>query len=286
MVRKIIEINEELCDGCGICANACHEGAIAIVDGKARLIRDDYCDGLGNCLPACPKGAISFVEREALPFNEEEVMKAMLERNAQKNEDKNNAAHHVFSGGCPGTRLQQIRREGSCQNVSVNEGSRQDVSVNEDSRQDVSRNDDNRREEGKREDNRREDGESKVRRDVQSQLGQWPVQIQLVPVNAPYFNGADLLIAADCTAYAYGDFHSFMRNKITLIGCPKLDDADYAEKLANILAANDIRSITVIRMEVPCCGGIVHAVQTAMKGSGKIIPWRIITISIDGSVIE
>jgi ferredoxin len=184
---------------------------------------------LGDCLPVCPKGAISFVEREALPYNEEEV--------------KKNVSH----GGCPGKRIQHIRRDESKQSKP---------------------------------------SEPRVMQEVSSQLRQWPVQIQLVPVNAPYFDGADLLIAADCTAYACGDFHSFMRNKISLIGCPKLDDADYAGKLTDILANNDIRSITVIRMEVPCCGGIVNAVQTALKNSGKIIPWRIITISIDGNVIE
>lgn len=246
MLRKIIEINEELCNGCGLCAEACHEAAIAIVNGKARLIRDDYCDGLGNCLPVCPEGAISFVEREALPYNEEEVSKAILGNNLLKNDTNKSGTSDdsmspAFSGGCPGTRLQNIHREECGPRVS---------------------------------------------QEVRSQLRQWPVQIQLVPVNAPYFKGADLLIAADCSAYAYGDIHSFMSNKITLIGCPKLDDADYAGKLSDILAANDIKSITIIRMEVPCCGGIVHAVQTAMKNTGRLIPWRVITISADGAVIE
>lgn len=248
MIRKIIKIDEELCNGCGICVDACHESAIGLVDGKAKLLRDDYCDGLGNCLPACPTGAISFEEREALPYNEEEVNRNIALKELQEQKKS-------FSGGCPGTRMHTIR------NNSVDEGN-----TNANKGIQAAGTDQNRY--------------------IPSQLRQWPVQIQLVPVNAPYFEGSDLLIAADCTAYAFGDFHSFMKNKVTLIGCPKLDAADYASKLTDILVYNDLKSITVIRMEVPCCGGIVSAVQTALKNSGKIIPWRIVTISTDGVVLD
>lgn len=212
MVRKIIKINEEKCNGCGLCATACHEGAIGMVDGKAKLLREDYCDGLGDCLPDCPTGAITFEEREALSYNEAAVQKAK----AQK----------------------------------VNEG----VSAF---------------------------------KKPDSELRQWPCQIKLVPVNAPYFDGANLLVAADCTAYAYGNFHQeFMRNHITLIGCPKLDAVDYAEKLTQIIANNNIKSVKVLRMEVPCCGGIEFAVKRALQASGKFIPWQVITISTDGKVLE
>ncbi|HKL99132.1 MAG TPA: 4Fe-4S binding protein [Mobilitalea sp.] len=243
MIRTMININEELCNGCGLCVNACHESAIGLVDGKAKLLRDDYCDGLGNCLPVCPTGAITFVEREALPYNEEEVKKNIQNKETQKLvQGKNEESHH---GGCPGSRMQAIKR-----NVTEEPAKTEDQRI------------------------------------VASQLRQWPVQIQLVPVNAPYFNGADLLIAADCTAYSYGDFHKFMKDKITLIGCPKLDDTDYSEKLTEILKHNDLNSITVIRMDVPCCGGIVYAVQTALKNSGKMIPWRVVTISTDGLVLD
>ncbi|HKL79677.1 MAG TPA: 4Fe-4S binding protein [Mobilitalea sp.] len=244
MVRTMININEELCNGCGLCVNACHESAIGLVDGKAKLLRDDYCDGLGNCLPVCPTGAITFVEREALAYNEEEVKRNIQSKEAQKtdNNTKEEVPHH---GGCPGSRMQAIDRTVTEEPVKTEE-----------------------------------------QRTVTSQLRQWPVQIQLVPSNAPYFSGADLLIAADCTAYSYGDFHKFMKNKITLIGCPKLDDTDYSEKFTDILRNNDLNSITVIRMEVPCCGGIVHAVQTALKNSGKMIPWRVVTISTDGLILE
>ena len=212
MVRKIIKINEEKCNGCGLCATACHEGAIGMLDGKAKLLREDYCDGLGDCLPACPTGAITFEEREALSYNEAAVQKAK----AQK----------------------------------VNEG----VSAF---------------------------------KKTDSELRQWPCQIKLVPVNAPYFDGANLLVAADCTAYAYGNFHQeFMRNHITLIGCPKLDAVDYAEKLTQIIVNNNIKSVKVLRMEVPCCGGIEFAVKRALQASGKFIPWQVITISTDGKVLE
>ncbi|MDR0519229.1 MAG: 4Fe-4S binding protein [Clostridiales Family XIII bacterium] len=229
MIRKIIEIDEGKCDGCGLCADACHEGAIGIVDGKAKLLRDDYCDGLGNCLPVCPTGAIRFVEREAAEYNDEEVKKNM-EKNA-------------VQGGCPGSNAHSIRREGTAAPPRAG--------------------------------------------NVASELRQWPVQIKLVPVNAPYFDGAGLLVAADCAAYARASFHEeFMRGKITLIGCPKLDAVDYAEKLTEIIKGNDIKSLTVVRMEVPCCGGIEHAAVSALKNSGKFIPWQIVTLTTGGDIKE
>ena len=229
MIRKIIKIDEDLCNGCGLCAKACHEGAIEIVNGKAKLTREDYCDGLGDCLPACPTNAISFEEREAPAYNEA----AVLENKAKK--------ASALPCGCPGTHSKAIKRES-------------------------------------------EDAVKAA--PSQSRLSQWPVQIKLVPVNAPYFDGANLLVAADCTAYAYGNFHDeFIKNKITLIGCPKLDDGDYAEKLTAIISNNDIKSVTVVRMEVPCCGGIENAVKRALQSSGKFIPWQVVTISTDGRII-
>ena len=231
MVRKIIKIDEEKCNGCGACAAACHEGAIAMVNGKAHLEREDYCDGLGDCLPACPTGAITFEEREAPAYNEAAVLQAKA---AAK-------LHACPSGGCPGSNAHAIKRE-----ASPPKGAYQP-----------------------------------------SQLMQWPCQIKLVPVNAPYFDGANLLIAADCTAFAYGSFHGdFMRNRITLIGCPKLDEGDYAEKLTAIIKNNDIRSVKVLRMEVPCCGGIENAVKRALQASGKFIPWQVVTVSTDGRILD
>lgn len=207
MIRRIIEIDEDKCNGCGACAAACHEGAIGMVDGKAKLLRDDYCDGLGDCLPTCPTGAIRFVEREAAAHDEQAVL-----------ENQKKAAPAVIQP---------------------------------------------------------------------SQLAQWPCQIKLVPVNAPYFQGAKLLIAADCTAYAYANVHQeFMRGKVTIIGCPKLDDVDYSEKLTQILENNDIKSVTILRMEVPCCGGLEMAAKKALKESGKFIPWQVVTISIDGKILD
>lgn len=200
MKRRIIEINQEKCNGCGVCAAACHEGAIAMVEGKATLMRDDYCDGLGDCLPTCPTGAITFVEREAAAYDESAVL-------ANKQQT--------------------------------------------------------------------------------SRLSQWPVQIKLAPVNAPYFSGAKLLIAADCTAYAYAGFHErFIKGHITLVGCPKLDSVDYSEKLTEIIQNNDIKDVTVVRMEVPCCGGMENAVKTALQNSGKFIPWQVVTISTDGRILD
>lgn len=229
MVRKIIKIDEEKCNGCGACASACHEGAIEMVNGKAKLTREDYCDGLGDCLPACPTGAITFEEREARAYNEEAVLKAKQEKNP-------------LPCGCPGTHSKAIHR-------SLDSG--------------------------------------EFSAPVSSCLSQWPVQIRLVPVNAPYFDEANLLVAVDCTAYAYGNFHNeFIRNRITLIGCPKLDSVDYTEKLTEIISNNNIKSVTVVRMEVPCCGGIEYAVKQALQKSGKFIPWRIVTISTDGRILD
>ena len=238
MIRKIIKIDEEKCNGCGACAAACHEGAIEMIDGKAKLTREDYCDGLGDCLPACPTDAISFEEREAPAYDKAAVLAAKAKK-----------AEAPLPCGCPGSQSRAIRRENDGSECSTVPGS---PAVS-----------------------------------IASQLSQWPVQIKLAPVNAPYFNGAKLLVAADCTAYAYGNFHNeFIRDHVTLIGCPKLDSVDYSEKLTAILANNEIRSVTVVRMEVPCCGGIEHAVKTALQESGKFIPWQVVTISTDGRIID
>ena len=228
MIRRIISIDEEKCNGCGLCAKACHEGAIGMVNGKAKLLRDDYCDGLGDCLPACPTGAITFVEREAAAYDEAAVL-------ANKK-----AKEAPLPCGCPGSACQSIKTE-----------------------------------------------KSERETQVPSQLQNFPIQIKLAPVNASYFDGADLLIAADCTAYSYGNFHSdFMKGKVTLIACPKLDAVNYAEKLSQIFATNDIRSITITRMTVPCCGGLPFAVKNALAISGKDIPLNIVTISPDGKLIR
>jgi NAD-dependent dihydropyrimidine dehydrogenase PreA subunit len=234
MLRQIIKIDEDKCNGCGLCAEACHEGAISMIDGKAKLTREDYCDGLGDCLPSCPTGAIRFETREAAEYNESAVKESKLSRQGER-----------LPCGCPGTQSKAIRREDVC-------GADNYVA-----------------------------GENK------SRLSQWPVQIRLAPVNAPYFTDANLLIAADCAAYAHGDFHSrFMKNKITLIGCPKLDNVDYSEKLTEIIKNNSIKSVTIVRMEVPCCGGIENAVKKALMDSGKFIPWQVVTISTDGRILD
>ena len=215
MIRRIVHIDEEKCNGCGLCAQACHESAIGMVNGKAKLLRDDYCDGLGDCLPACQAAA----------------------------------AHQAPAGGCPGTRMRQMNRRSE---ETAQEGENTSSAA-----------------------------------PVTSQLSNWPVQIKLAPIKAPYFDQAKLLIAADCTAYAYGNFHKdFVKGKVTLIGCPKLDDCDYSEKLTEIIAANDIKSVTLVRMEVPCCGGLEQAAIKALKNSGKFIPWQVVTISIDGKILD
>lgn len=232
MIRRIIKIDEEKCNGCGACATACHEGAIDMINGKAVLTRENYCDGLGDCLPNCPTGAITFEEREAAAYDEAAVKAAQAAKAAK-----------ASACGCPGEQAKTI----ACPSAAAPQA----VTAQP------------------------------------SQLRQWPVQIKLVPVNAPYFDGAKLLIAADCTAYAYGNFHQeFIRNHVTLIGCPKLDATDYSEKLTQILAQNDIKSITVTRMEVPCCGGMEHAVKQALINSGKMIPWQVVTISADGRILD
>ena len=232
MIRKIIKINEDKCNGCGLCAKACHEGAIGMVDGKAKLLRDDYCDRLGDCLPSCPTGAITFEEREAKAYDEAAVM-------ANKESKENLAC------GCPGTQSRILKREEVQTPEVVNNIS------------------------------------------SQSELRQWPVQIKLVPTKAPYFDNANLLIAADCTAYAYGNFHNeFIKNRITIVGCPKLDMVDYSEKLTEIIKNNNIKSVTVVRMEVPCCGGIEIAAKKTLQASGKFIPWQIVTISTDGRKLD
>ncbi len=234
MVRKIIKINEEKCNGCGLCAQACHEGAIGMVNGKAKLLREDYCDGLGDCLPACPTGAITFEMREAPAYDEQAVKAAQQAKQAEK---------APLPCGCPGSQSKTIAREASASPVNQSP--------------------------------------------ITSQLGQWPVQIKLAPVKAPYFDGANLLIAADCTAYAYGNFHNrFIKNHITLIGCPKLDEGDYTQKLTEIIRQNNIKSVTIVRMEVPCCGGIQMAAQNALQASGKFIPWQVVVIGTDGRILE
>ncbi|MCL2864684.1 MAG: 4Fe-4S binding protein [Lachnospiraceae bacterium] len=231
MKRNIITIDENKCIGCGLCASACHQGAIGLVDGKAKLLHEDYCDGLGRCLPVCPT--------EAIRFEEQEIETVTVPS------DIENKQPDTLACGCPGTNAKAIKREHTPEKIQVK------TSANE------------------------------------SHLSQWPVQIKLVPPNAPYFNNARLLIAADCAAYAYGNFHNeYMKNRITIIGCPKLDDGDYAEKLTTILQQNDIKSVTIVRMEVPCCSGIEHAAKTALQNCGKMIPWQVVTISTDGKTIE
>jgi NAD-dependent dihydropyrimidine dehydrogenase PreA subunit len=276
MIRKIIKIDEEKCNGCGLCASACHDGAIDIIDEKAKLVRENFCDGLGDCLPNCPTGAITFEEREA-PAYDEAAVKAAQEKAALQNaapsqggkpmsvedimkiedETKRKAAmlvhmeaggaHQHPTGGCPGSRMMQFKREeAAAAQPEAPMGGFRPV----------------------------------------SRLNQWPCQIKLVPTQAPFFDGAKLLIAADCTAYAYANMHEeFMKGKITVIGCPKLDDVDYTDKLTAIIRDNDIKSVTIVRMEVPCCGGLQRAAENALKASGKFIPWQVVTISRDGHIL-
>ena len=241
MIRKIIHINEDKCNGCGLCASACHEGAIELVDGKAKLVRENFCDGFGDCLPNCPAGAISFEEREA-PAYDEAAVKA-----AQRKQAMEKLMHEVQAGGgCPGSRMTELHREAAAERETA------PVSV----------------------------------RPV-SRLKQWPCQIKLLPTQAPFFDGAKLLIAADCTAYAYSNLHEdFMKGRITLIGCPKLDAVDYSEKLTAIIRDNDVKGVTILRMDVPCCGGLQRAAETALRNSGKFIPWQVVTISRDGRILE
>lgn len=270
MIRKIIKIDQDKCNGCGLCVSACHEGAIGMENGKAKLLRDDYCDGLGDCLPACPTNAITFEHREALAYDEEAVKQNMDSKavpakhsnSAQASAagccpgtskavpaEHSNPAQASAAGGCPGSRMRSLQ---PANNNVASHSPAQDK------------------------------GYATV-----SQLRQWPVQIKLVAPNAPFFDNAHLLIAADCTAYAYANFHNeFMKNKITIIGCPKLDEGDYTDKLTAILKLNNIRSVTVARMEVPCCGGLANAAVNALRNCGKMIPWNIVTISSNGEIVE
>ena len=239
MVRQIIHIDEEKCNGCGLCATACHEGTIDIVNGKARLTREHFCDGFGDCLPNCPTGAITFEQREAPEYDAQAVKKAQEEKKMEEHKH----AHPM--GGCPGSRMMQFNRQEP------------------------------------------EGGAAVYGAKPVSRLAQWPVQIKLLPTRAPFYDGAKLLIAADCTAYAYANFHEdFMHGKVTLIGCPKLDDIDYTDKLTEIIRDNDIKSVTILRMEVPCCGGLQMAAQQALQNSGKFIPWQVVTITRDGRVLD
>ena len=239
MIRKIIHIDEDKCNGCGLCATACHEGAIDIIDGKAKLVRENFCDGFGDCLPGCPTGAITFEEREAPAYDEAAVQESKKKKELQEK------MKHLHEGGCPGSRMRMLEQPGEA-GSNIAEPMRQ-----------------------------------------APQLRNWPVQIKLAPINAPYFNKTKLLIAADCTAYAYANFHQeFMRGKVTLVGCPKLDAVDYSEKLTEIIRSNEIQEVTIVRMEVPCCGGLEMAAKKALHASGKFIPWQVVTISIDGKILD
>ena len=255
MIRKIIHIDEEKCNGCGLCAEACHEGAIDMVDGKAKLVRENFCDGFGDCLPNCPTGAITFEEREAPAYDEEAVKEAQTKKMEEKQMTEqgktmmNEMAQHAAGHGCPGSRFMQLGGGADTAEEAMPAAGPAMKPV--------------------------------------SRLMQWPCQIKLLPTQAPFYDGAKLLIAADCTAYAYANMHEdFMKGKVTLIGCPKLDDIDYSEKLTAIIRDNDIKGVTIVRMEVPCCGGLQRAAETALKNSGKFIPWQVVTISRDGRILD
>ena len=247
MIRRVIEIDRDKCNGCGACAAACQEGAIGMVDGKAALLRDDYCDGLGNCLPHCPTNAITFVEREAAAFDEKAVAAAQLAKKAEAligsapvTRSGCSGSAPLNLGGCPGSQAAELRENPA-------DAPMQSAAV--------------------------------------SWLMQWPIQIKLLPVQAPFYQGARLLIAADCTAFSRADFHErFMKGHITMIGCPKLDEGDYAEKLTEIIRLNEIREVTIVRMEVPCCGGLQRAAETALRESGKFLPWQVVTLGRDGTI--
>lgn len=272
MVRKIIHIDEEKCNGCGLCATACHEGAIDIIEGKAKLVRENFCDGFGDCMPNCPTGAITFEEREAPAYDDAAVKKTQEEKRVEamsmsvedimnikdenerrklmmaKLKEEGESSMHV---GCPGSKFMQLHSKDCAE---------QEKSVSTDSCTPIK---------------------------LISRLNRWPCQIKLLPTQAPFYDGAKLLIAADCTAYAYANMHEdFMNGKITLIGCPKLDDIDYTDKLTEIITNNDIKSVTIVRMEVPCCGGLQRAAESALKNSGKFIPWQVVTISRDGVIVD
>ena len=248
MIRKIVKIDEEKCTGCGLCASACHENAIVMENGKAHLLRDDFCDGFGDCLPVCPAGAITIEERESAEYNPAavEMRKQILAQQAS-----GAPMAHTHAGGCPGSAMHTFNRTQNPAHTSESEN------------------------------------ETAEKTTARSELMQWPVQIKLLPVQAPFYENANLLIAADCTAYAYAAFHrDFIKNHITLVGCPKLDESDYTEKLTAIISQNNIKSLTIVRMEVPCCGGLERAATEALKASGKFIPWRVVVISRDGEILE